>query len=114
MEIQPVSCPTVPQDFHLQLRKRFYHKLVEVASQTEHFNESFCLFKGIGTVPKNYEDNDHLVEQEGTFWYLFGVQTPHCYALIDNKSGRSILFVPRLGEDYKLWMTIKDNANYQR
>lgn len=66
-----------------------------------------CLFKGIEDIPKNYEDTNHVVEQESTFWYLFGVKETNCYAVIENSSGDSILFVPRYEEAYKMWMYVK-------
>lgn len=42
--------------------------------------------------------------QESFFNYLFGVTEPGCYGLIYVKSGKSILFVPRLPEEYAVWM----------
>jgi len=47
MDISPVDCPKVPEDFHLKLRARFLHKLSEVASNTPDFDNSVSLFKGI-------------------------------------------------------------------
>lgn len=84
MDIEPLNAPKVPEDFHLKLRQRFYKKFSEVHSGDEHFKKSICLFKGIETVPKNHEDTNHFVEQESTFWYLFGVKETDCYAVIHN------------------------------
>ena len=47
------------------------------------------------------------MEQESTFWYLFGVKETNCYAAIENDSGNSVLFVPRYEEAYKMWMYVK-------
>ncbi|XP_068153276.1 xaa-Pro dipeptidase [Drosophila tropicalis] len=53
-------------------------------------------------------DVDYVFRQESYFQYLFGVKEPGCYALltIDVKTGeqKSVLFVPRLPEDYETWM----------
>ena len=48
-----------------------------------------------------------MVEQESTFWYLFGVKETNCYAVIENDSGNAVLFVPRYEEGYKMWMYVK-------
>lgn len=62
MNIEPINAPAVPEGFHLKLRKRFYNALMEEMSKKDaEFNSSICLFKGIQTIPKNYEDVDHVV-----------------------------------------------------
>lgn len=58
---------------------------------------------------RNYDDIDEVVDQESTFWYLFGVKEANCYALIENGTGKTTIFVPRLGENLKMWMYIKPN-----
>ena len=78
---------------------------MEGASQG--FINSVSLFKGIVTIHKNYDDNDYLPEQESTFWYFFGVREPDCLALIHNTSGKTVLFIPYIPEDMKLWMIVK-------
>jgi Xaa-Pro dipeptidase len=72
------------------------------------------LFKGIPTVHRNYDDIDEVVDQESTFWYLFGVKEADCYALIENGSGKTTIFVPRLPESLKMWMTIKPNEEFKK
>ena len=62
MELEPVHCPQIPPNFHQKLRTRFINKLKEVAKD-EHLDRSISLYKGITTLPKNYDDIDYLVEQ---------------------------------------------------
>lgn len=72
------------------------------------------MFKGIETLYKNYDDIEFLPEQESTFWYLFGVKEPDCFAIIHNGSGKVVLFVPLLSEDYKLWMFVKSCEEFKK
>ncbi len=107
MQIDPIDAPDVPKDHHLKLRNRFYEKFKSDLAGEAHFKNSACLFKGIEDLPKNYEDTNHIVEQESTFWYLFGVKETGCYAAILAESGKTVLFVPRMPEIYGMWMYVK-------
>jgi Xaa-Pro dipeptidase len=51
------------------------------------------------------DDTDHeeLFRQESNFLYLFGVNEPNLYGVLDLVKRESILFVPRLTEEYELW-----------
>lgn len=114
MDLSPVDAPAVPADFHLKLRQRFFKKFSDAHQESESFKKSICLFKGIEAIPKNCEDTDHFVEQESTFWYLFGIKETGCYAIIHNDSGEATLFVPRLDEAYKMWMYVKPVHQFQK
>ena len=50
--------------------------------------------------------------------YMFGVKEPGCYGLVDLDTGNTTLFVPRLPEEYAVWMgrllTLEDfKGNYE-
>lgn len=60
MQLDPVDCPQIPKDFHHKLRARFLKKLLSSGVTQEN---TISLFKGISTLHKNYDDNDHLPEQ---------------------------------------------------
>lgn len=49
-------------------------------------------------------DHEHLFRQESFFHWTFGVREPDNYGAIDIKSGKSMLFVPRLDEEYAVWL----------
>uniref|UniRef100_A0AAG5DET8 Xaa-Pro dipeptidase n=1 Tax=Anopheles atroparvus TaxID=41427 RepID=A0AAG5DET8_ANOAO len=49
-------------------------------------------------------DVDYVFRQESYFTYLFGVTEPGCYGTVEVKSGRCTLYVPRLPEEYAVWM----------
>lgn len=42
--------------------------------------------------------------QDAYFHYLFGVQEEDWYGAVDIRSGRSLLFMPRLPQAYAVWM----------
>ena len=111
MQLEPVNAPTVPADFHNQLRQRFLDSLKK-NTKDPHLQESVSLWQGIPTLHKNYDDIDYLVEQESSFWYLFGVKEADCSAVIHHGTGKTILFVPFLSEEYKLWMHVKPHEEF--
>lgn len=114
MDIKPVDAPTVPEDFHVKLRQRFFYHFSHLQNENPAFKKSACLFQGIQDIPKNYEDTNHVVEQESTFWYLFGVKETNCYAVIDNSTGETTLFIPRYEEAYQMWMYVKPAEKFKQ
>eukprot|EP01137_Pigoraptor_chileana_P015098 Opistho-2@70610 len=57
-----------------------------------------------GTTQHQYDtDRELRFRQESHFMYLFGCADPDCYGAIDLSTGESILFVPRLPEEYAVW-----------
>ncbi|KAJ3012349.1 UNVERIFIED_CONTAM: hypothetical protein HDU68_001245 [Siphonaria sp. JEL0065] len=48
-------------------------------------------------------DHEHLFRQESHFFYLFGINEPDLYGLLDFTTGLSHLFIPRLGVEYEVW-----------
>lgn len=62
------------------------------------------LFAGGGGPVRHDTDHEDVFRQESTFQYLFGVQEPGYMAAIDAETGASTLFMPRLPEDYAVWM----------
>jgi len=51
----------------------------------------------------NTDAEELAFRQESYFFWTFGVHEPDCYGAIDVKSGKSILFPPKLHEDYAIW-----------
>ncbi len=52
--------------------------------------------------------------QESYFYYLFGVTEMDCYGVIDFDTEKCIVFVPKLDNYYKIWMTVLDTEEYQK
>lgn len=44
--------------------------------------------------------------QESYFQWCFGVTEPDCFGAIDVNTGRSVLFVPKLPEEYTVWLGV--------
>ncbi|GMH43420.1 hypothetical protein BSKO_11342 [Bryopsis sp. KO-2023] len=66
--------------------------------------QGVAIFKG-GAASNHYDtDNEPVFRQESYFHYLFGVTEPNWYGAIDIKTGKSVLFMPRLPPSYAVWM----------
>ena len=63
-----------------------------------------AFFQG-GETPMKYDtDTEFLFIQESFFHYLFGVKEPGCSGMIDFNTGKSYLFIPKLPQEYSVWM----------
>jgi Xaa-Pro dipeptidase len=49
-------------------------------------------------------DNEPLFRQESYFHWMFGALEGDCHGALDARTGKSTLFVPRLPEEYAIWM----------
>ena len=70
-----------------------------------------------GGVAKERNDTDHepIFRQESNFHYLFGVAEPDCYGTIATDTGFATLFIPRLPDEYAVWMgAIASLDDFQR
>jgi hypothetical protein len=88
---------TLFQKNRLQFIKLFKPEIKE--------KEAISFFQGASEVPLYSSDVAYPEYQEAFFYYLFGVTEMDCFAVIDFTNERSVLFVPRLDNFYKIWMT---------
>lgn len=65
-------------------------------------------FKGSSEVPLYSSDVCYPEYQEAFFYYLFGAEEMDCYGAIDFENEKAVLFIPRLDNLYKIWMTVMD------
>ncbi len=79
-------------------------RLVERLRKQGVAEESIVLLQGGASRMKYDTDREFLFEQESFFQYLFGVKEPGFFGAIQVGSGRSVLFMPRLPEEYAVWM----------
>ncbi|PNY11433.1 Xaa-Pro dipeptidase [Trifolium pratense] len=94
----------VNYEVHVKNREKLLKSIRQHLSQSSLPLHGFVLLQG-GDEQTRY-DTDHLelFRQESYFAYLFGVQEPGFYGAIDVGSGDSILFAPRLPDEYAVWM----------
>jgi Xaa-Pro dipeptidase len=72
------------------------------------------VLQGGGAEERHETDHEKFFRQESTFAYLFGVKEPDCFGLVHIRSGKSVLFIPRLPEDYAVWMGyIRSPSSFQ-
>jgi Xaa-Pro dipeptidase len=71
-------------------------------------------FKGDITHSHHDGDTEHLPDQEANFWYLFGVEDPDCYGIVELETGKAILFVPEIPKEYSMWMTVHDKDYFKK
>lgn len=67
-------------------------------------SKPFILLQGGDNISHYDTDVDYVFRQESYFTYLFGVTEPGCFGTVEVKTGRSTLYVPRLPEEYAVWM----------
>lgn len=74
--------------------------------------KALALFKGANEVPLYSSDVSYPSYQEAFFYYVFGAIEMDCYGLVDFNEEKAILFVPRLDNMYKIWMTVMTKEDY--
>ena len=90
----------VPMSLHAENRRR----LVERLRRRPAAARGMVVLQG-GEQAWEYDTDRQLpFMQESFFQYLFGVREPGFYGAVEVESGRSLLFMPRLPEDYAWWM----------
>jgi Xaa-Pro dipeptidase len=65
--------------------------------------DGLILLSGEIETPRN-SDINYPFRQNSNFIYLTGVQDPDFHVLLDPRSGRSTLFIPRIDAEHKVWL----------
>ncbi len=63
-------------------------------------------------MPLYNSDVNYPEYQEATFYYLTGVVEMDCYVLLDLHKDHFILFVPRLDNLHKIWMSVMNKEEF--
>ncbi|CAA6660959.1 unnamed protein product [Spirodela intermedia] len=104
----------VRMELHAQNRGKLVRCLRQRLAESSRPVHGFVLLQGGEEQNRYCTDHAELFRQESYFAYLFGVREPGFYGAIDISSGKSILFAPRLPEEYAVWMgKIKPLAYYK-
>uniref|UniRef100_A0A7S3CMP7 Aminopeptidase P N-terminal domain-containing protein n=1 Tax=Strombidium rassoulzadegani TaxID=1082188 RepID=A0A7S3CMP7_9SPIT len=94
-------------------RQQFIRMFKEALGDKQAAN-SLAFFKGASEVPLYSSDVSYPEYQEAFFYYLFGVSEMDCYGVIDLEREKTILFMPKLDNYYKIWMTLLTTDEYKK
>lgn len=64
--------------------------------------DALILLDGGKPVPRNF-DVEYVFRQNSDFLYLTGVEEAGCHLLLDPKTRREVLFVPRIDNHHRVW-----------
>jgi len=92
---------TVPMTLFRHNRERLCSNLLK--SNKVDAN-SYVLLEGGQQETCYSSDTEVVFRQESFFHWCFGVVEPDCFGAINVDTNRSILFVPKLPDSYKIWM----------
>eukprot|EP00051_Salpingoeca_urceolata_P005774 m.77041 g.77041 ORF g.77041 m.77041 type:complete len:510 (-) comp14534_c0_seq4:38-1567(-) len=95
---------TMFRDNRLRLVERLRARCSAEADDTPTLENAIAFFQGGKSAFRYDSDHEPLFRQESYFFWAFGVFEPDCYACIVVATGKSILFIPRLPDEYGIWM----------
>ncbi|KAI6216647.1 Aminopeptidase P domain protein [Aphelenchoides fujianensis] len=79
-------------------------RLIEALKQKNLPGGSVVLLQGGSEQTRYNTDAEELAfRQESYFFWTFGVHEPECFGLIDVDKEKSVLFPPKLHQDYAIW-----------
>lgn len=90
----------VPAEMHAESRAKLVQRMGEVLGEAP----GVVLLRGGISECRNDSDHEKIFRQESYYSYLFGVDEPDWWGMIELPSGRTTLFMPRLGPEYAVWM----------
>lgn len=90
----------VPLELHKLNRKRLIERLQSKGVEAR----SIVVLQGGEPKLQDSSDRELVFRQESFFHWTFGAKEPDCYGAVEVDTGRSILFIPRLPQEYVVWM----------
>ncbi|KAL2534287.1 Metallopeptidase M24 family protein [Abeliophyllum distichum] len=99
-----LSPPEVPMELHVMNREKLLKSLIQHLSISSRPLQGFVFLQGGEEQTRHCTDHIELFRQESYFAYLFGVREPGFYGALDIATGDSILFAPRLPDEYAVWL----------
>lgn len=87
-----------------QLHQSNREKALARVRQLSGKNAGVVLLEGGHDTCRHNTDHEDLFRQESFFHYLFGVEEPDCCGLIEVSTGKSTLFVPKLPDEFAVWL----------
>ncbi|KAG8193287.1 hypothetical protein JTE90_003774 [Oedothorax gibbosus] len=99
----------VSMDLHKENRQRLCDALKGKSPDLEH---SIVVLQGGESATQYCSDREPVFRQESYFHWAFGVLEPDCYGAIEVCNNHSHLFVPRLPQEYAIWMGTLHGLEY--
>jgi len=106
-----LSTYKVPKKLFATNREKLRRKFAEANSessakekQSQQQQRVICYIEGGNADTRNDSDHEPIFRQESFFHYLFGVKEPDFKGCIDLSTGHTILFMPRLPQEYAIVM----------
>eukprot|EP01023_Acetabularia_acetabulum_P004621 TRINITY_DN11960_c0_g2_i7.p1 TRINITY_DN11960_c0_g2~~TRINITY_DN11960_c0_g2_i7.p1 ORF type:complete len:542 (+),score=74.93 TRINITY_DN11960_c0_g2_i7:74-1699(+) len=101
------------KQFHKVNQQKLINSLRNNLSQEK--QNGVVFLQGGSGFHKYNTDTELVFQQESYFHYLFGVEMEDCFASISMKTGKTVLFVPKLPDEYAVWMgSIKSLTELQQ
>eukprot|EP00051_Salpingoeca_urceolata_P026513 m.477614 g.477614 ORF g.477614 m.477614 type:complete len:503 (-) comp20885_c0_seq1:124-1632(-) len=91
----------VPIAMYAENRRRLTQRLQDAEGVPA---GAVAVFQGGASNFRYDSDHEPLFRQESSFFWAFGVFEPDCMACICVETGHSVLFIPRLPDEYGIWM----------
>lgn len=106
--LNPIHPSKPTKGFYKANRQRFLEILRGLVS----LDTGYLLFKGPIEQPVYDDDNEFLLAGESNFSYLFGVDEPHTWGLIDLQTDRATLLVEESSPERSFWMKVKTLTDF--
>jgi len=94
----------VPMTLYAENRSRVLRTLATKLPDSVRRGTSFVFLQGGVADHRHATDIEPVFRQESFFHHVFGVTEEGCYGAMHIATGTSMLFVPRLPEEYAIWM----------
>ncbi|KAK3851808.1 hypothetical protein Pcinc_041572 [Petrolisthes cinctipes] len=94
----------IPMTLHAENREKLRIRLLAHTDTSANAPGTVVLLQGGDDTTRYSADVEHVFHQETYFHWAFGVLEPGWYGTVDINSGRTVLFCPRLPEEYATWM----------
>lgn len=108
-KVNNVVVNKAPRGFFKDNRKRF----VDALRHKLRLDSGYVLLKGPIEQPVYDDDNEFLLTAESNFAYLFGIDEPETWGLIDLESGCSTLLLHEVSPERSYWMKVKSLDDFR-
>ena len=115
-QFKNLSLPNkLPRSVFKNNRSHFLETWAKFSDSNHEKQNSLAFFKGASATPLHRSSDCNYPEhQESFFQYLFGVTETGCYAILELDTQKTVLFVPRQDEFFKIWMSVPDPSALQK